>query len=516
MGRLSARSAEEDRVEKEIKIGYIMKRNYTIAVDLGESAVRVAAAYRESRGQLQIAAFSSVPMSGMKGGRIENGDEVAGALRRAIASIEKSIKMKIGRVYCGVSGEFVYMVQHEEQIDIKDKNGRAREEDFQLLRGYMEEVRAPKGYTILDTRMHSSNVDSNRAYKPLLGNYGKRVGARYNFVVCENMALNRVETLFEEMDIEVKRHIASATVLGDGVIRPDELNIGVAIVDLGKGTTNVAIYYSGKLCYSISIPVGSDAINGDLESLNINSRDVEALKVTHGCALADVAELKVLTMSARNANSSSRVIKYNVALIIEARVKSLIKFVEREIRDAGFGGDIISKIILTGGGANLQAVDELFKSHTPYDVEVADCGITLSRTSYEKYGAPEYATMVGLLLRGTIIDNKELQRGEDMPCAFVPDVEGQEEVTAAVEPDFVMTLEGDCGSTVERPRPTTRKRPTSRPVDQPSLFGGDDEPTDDGADSGADKKEEKSGGLFDWFIKKAKKSDEENSAGFDD
>ncbi|MFI3328758.1 MAG: cell division protein FtsA [Rikenellaceae bacterium] len=391
-------------------------RDYTVAVDLGEGKVRVAAAFRENNGALSIAALAEERTEGIKLGRIENSEDVSAALARAVALVEKRISSKIDRLYCGISGEFVYMVQHEESIAISDVKGRSSIADFDKLEGYMQLVKPAEGFEILDFFMHSTTVDSRRAYKKLVGNYGKQVGACYNFVMGENDAIERVKTLLEDRSIKLKEMISSAGHFGEAVVSSEAMEGGVAVVDLGKGITNVAIYYNGVLCYSISIPVGSDVINRDLASLNINKNDIERVKCDYGCAVKDNVELKVLAIEGRRADSPIKMSDYNLALIIEERVKNIVKFVEREIRDAGFADKLAYGVVLTGGGAKLRDIDELFRRHLPYDVEIGNCSMVLASRSVERYRSEEYATLIGLLLRGTALDRDAMEHGCYVPC----------------------------------------------------------------------------------------------------
>ncbi len=387
-------------------------KNYTVAVDLGEGMVRVGAAYKETNGALHIAAYAAERTNGVKMGRIENIVDVSEALQRAVATVEAKIGAKINSMYCGIAGDFVYMAQHEETIDVIDAKGCVTDSDYVKLAELMRKVKAPENYRILSRTMQSTNINGKLAYKKMVGNFSRKIAGCYNFSLCETDAVERVNSLFERNEVKVRKLIPSSIVMGQSVLSQEAKEGGVAVVDLGKGVTNVAIYYQGKLCYSISIPIGADALNNDLRSLNISEHSIEDIKCTYGCAIADKAEMKVISIMGEGNRSTSRIPLYNIAVVIEERMKSIVKFVEREIRDAGFESRLPYGIVLCGGGAKLRSVAELFQLHLSINVSVADCRQVLTGRTAKSYEGAEFATLIALLMRGADLD----ARGKDEPC----------------------------------------------------------------------------------------------------
>ncbi len=399
-----------------------MERDYTIAIDLGEGSVRVAAGYRDSSGRITIAAMNSQKSQGVKRGRIENIIEVTDAMSKAIASVEQKLNIKIQRAYCGISGEFVHTVQHDETIDILNIKSGVSNNDIKKLRELMSTVQASEGDMILDMSPLNYSVDAKSRVKNPLGALGKRIGACYNFILCEKDAYNRLKSTFEHSEIGIKQCFANFSVLGSSVVSKEEKEAGVAVVDLGQGVTNVAIYYKNALQYSISIPIGSSALDRDLTSLKISAQNVEDIKKKYGRAIAEGAELTTMNLQGRTSREFVEVPLVNIATVLEERMTDIVKFVENEIANAGFT-ELLHGIVLCGGGSNLAQVDKLFSRHLCETIRIAT-NIYISKQSPVRNAVnPEFATLMGIMNQGVMRD----ERGVGEPCT-APNMEYEDNV----------------------------------------------------------------------------------------
>ncbi len=380
---------------------------YTIAVDLGESCVVAMAGRLNVAGEIEICAMAKRQTLGMRAGQIENIAQINGALSSALSEIEATLDVKIHQAYGGISGEFIRCERHTESILIEDTNCGVTHTDIVSLNNLMRDVVAPASDTILEYIPENYMVDNRRDIKNPIGAFGRTLSSTFNFTLCDKEALKRLNLAFMQAGITLKRCFANSVAAAEAVLSQDEKEAGVAMVDLGEGVTNVAIYYKGTLRYMISIPIGGAAINNDLQSLMIQERNIESIKIKHGCAISNFAEKGSITVAGRTQRESRSVPKYNIAVVIEQRMMDIIIFVEREIRDAGFEGRLPYGIVLTGGGSKLKHVDELFNRHLGVEVRIASPEERLNSDSAEILSSPEYATVVGLLRRGVEIDQHE-------------------------------------------------------------------------------------------------------------
>lgn len=402
------------------------KSKYTVAVDLGESRVVAVAGALDSAGEIKIYGISKRPTQGLRAGQIENIAQINGALSSAIAELESALEIKIQQAYGGISGEFLRCQRHTESILVEEPNSGVTHSDVVALNNLMRDVEAPAGDSILEYTPENYMVDDRREIKNPVGSFGRTLSSTFNFTLCDKEALKRLNLAFMQAGITMKRCFSNSIVAAEAVLSPDEIEAGVAVVDLGEGVTNVAIYYKSALRYMISIPIGGSAINHDLQSLMIQERNIEKIKINHGCAIASFAESGSVTVMGRTHRDNRNVPLYNIAVAIEQRVMDIIIFVQREIHDAGFEGRLPYGVVLTGGGANLKYVDDLFRRHLGMDVRIASPEEGLSVESVENLVAPEYATVIGLLRRGIELDKRDEGKG----CTVSLHEESEEEKRA--------------------------------------------------------------------------------------
>lgn len=381
------------------------KKGYTIAVDLGQSSVIVAAGLRDDAGKLQIAAIAKHRSEGIKAGRIENIAHVNIALSKCIAEIENKLHIKLQLAYGGISGELVMAHQHRERVNVSEPENGVSVGDISMLHALMERVKPSERDALLESLPLNYKIDNGGELINPVGAFGHVLSSEFNFIVCEKEALGRVNKAFNMAGITLKRCFANSIVAAEAVLTYDERDNGVALVDLGDGVTNVTIYYRGTLRYIGSIPIGESAINNDLRSLMIQERNIEEIKRTHGVAIAGGVSGSV-EIEGRTPRESRVLSLYNVAAVIESRMLDIVEFVAREIRDANFTDKLTYGVVLSGGGANLSLVDKLFERELKLPVRIAQPEDGVGEESLDMVSSPEYATVVGLLRRGVEMDDK--------------------------------------------------------------------------------------------------------------
>lgn len=398
----------EDRVKSgDVDAKAKAGRCYTVALDLGESHVVAIAGYRdEVSGALKIGATAKRPTQGLRVGRIENIAHINGALSAVIADLENKLDIEIEQAYGGISGEFLRCERHTETILIEEPSNGVATTDVVALHNLMRNVLSPESDKILEATPEKYMVDGRGELKNPVGTFGRTLSATFNFTLCEKDALKRLNLAFMQAGITMKSCFSNAIVAAEAVLSTDEMEAGVALVDLGEGVTNIAIYYRGTLRYMVSIPIGGSAINSDLKSLMIQERNIEEIKRKYGCAVATLANKGSISVAGRTPRENKNIPLYNIAVAIEERVSDIIIFIQREIRDAGFEGRLPYGLVLTGGGANLKHIDDLFRRNTQLDVRVATPEESIDVKSLDEVATPGCATVIGLLRRGIALDIK--------------------------------------------------------------------------------------------------------------
>ena len=377
------------------------KKNYTVAVDLGCSSVVVAVGEKTPEGLLDVACVVTKPVEGVNAGRIENIELVSRAIREAMSEAEEQLGIRITEAYAGISGDFVRCARHTDHVFVYDPQNGVNQKDVDALFDRMRNVQAPDDETIMERVPQNYVVDDNQEVKNPVGSFGKKLSSTFNFILCLRTPMQRLDMALKRLGIKMLGVTSNAIATAEAVLLPDEKEEGVAVVDIGGGVTDVAVYYRNVVRYIATIPMGAMAINRDIRTMSVPEKHVESLKRKYGSAVAELApEDKLIRVNGRTAREAKDILLRNLATVIEARATDIAEFVLQEIRDSGYAGKLAYGIVLTGGSAKLKDVDELFRRVTGMDVRIASAETGVAEESREKVVDPAYATAVGILLKG--------------------------------------------------------------------------------------------------------------------
>ena len=377
------------------------RKNYTVAVDLGSSNVVVAVGEKAAEGQMEVASIVSKPVEGVNAGKLENIELVSRAIREAMSEAEEQLGIRITEAYAGISGDFVRCARHTDHVFVYDPQNGVNQKDVDALFDRMRNVQAPDDETIMERVPQNYVVDDNQEVKNPVGSFGKKLSSTFNFILCLRTPMQRLDMALKRLGIKMLGVTSNAIATAEAVLLPDEKEEGVAVVDIGGGVTDVAVYYRNVVRYIATIPMGAMAINRDIRTMSVPEKHVESLKQKYGSAVADLApEDKLIRVNGRTAREAKDILLRNLATVIEARATDIAEFVLQEIRDSGYAGKLAYGIVLTGGSAKLKDVDELFRRVTGMDVRIASAETGVAEESREKVVDPAYATAVGILLKG--------------------------------------------------------------------------------------------------------------------
>ena len=377
------------------------RKNYTVAIDLGSSSVVVAVGEKTAEGLLDVACVVTKPVEGVNAGRIENIELVSRAIREAMSEAEEQLGIRITEAYAGISGDFVRCARHTDHVFVYDPQNGVNQKDVDALFDRMRNVQAPDDETIMERVPQNYVVDDNQEVKNPVGSFGKKLSSTFNFILCLRTPMQRLDMALKRLGIKMLGVTSDALGAPESVLTPDEKEEGVAVVDIGGGVTDVAVYYRNVVRYIATIPMGAMAINRDIRTMSVPEKHVESLKQKYGSAVADLApEDKLIRVNGRTAREAKDILLRNLATVIEARATDIAEFVLQEIRDSGYAGKLAYGIVLTGGSAKLKDVDELFRRVTGMDVRIASAETGVAEESREKVVDPAYATAVGILLKG--------------------------------------------------------------------------------------------------------------------
>lgn len=379
-----------------------MEKNYIAAIDLGSSNV-VAALGNRSGGRVHIEDVVVVPAEGVEGGEVKNVESASRAIRKAVDELEKRQQVRICEVYAGISGSHLRCAKHPYYVLVGGKDGEITAADVRSLNDSMRNMQAPEGYRLLHIVPQHYMVDDEEEVQQPVGRFGKTLGSSFNLVIGKTMIIQRLEKALQKAGVGLSRLFINPLAMAEAVTFPDEKTVGVAVVDLGAGTTDVCIFSGGIVRNMSVIPLGASSVNKDIQSFGIMERYVEQLKVDYGCAVADmVDETKRLNVPGHNPKDTKEISFRNLATIIESRLTDIVEYVMAEIEEAGYEDKLGAGIVLTGGGALLSEIKTLFENKTGMTVRIASPTVVVTEESSEKVADIRTSAAVGMLYHGML------------------------------------------------------------------------------------------------------------------
>lgn len=376
---------------------------YVAAVDLGTTKVVMAVGRKVEKNKIEIVALKEVPSEGVIKGDLRNIDQAASSIREVKNLIEAELGTTIQQVYVGISGQHIQCTNASGYVFVQSSDqgfSDVTQGDVDNLNRQMYRTSVEVGKTIISVLPQTYRVDEEGGISQPVGMEGKRLEAKFNIIVGDEAAIERIRRCFNRAGLEMLKPLLQPLVSADAVLSEDEKELGVAVIDIGGGTTDLCIYHDKIIKHLAVIPIGGNIINEDIKTYGILGRHVEKLKVSFGEAVASRTPVeKYIKIPALN-DISKEIPVRKLAQIIEARMYDIIEYVKHEIEKGAGNIRLGAGIVLTGGGAQLKNIDLLFKSKLDMEVRIAAPGQGLTAECVEglKLSDPKYSTLVGIIL----------------------------------------------------------------------------------------------------------------------
>ncbi len=372
------------------------------AVDIGTTKIVSLVGKFNEQGKLEVLGISQTPSKGVKRGVVLNIEETVNAIQTTSADATKQSGVKFNEVFVGIAGQHIKSVKNRGYINRDSYDVEITRDDLQNLNDDMHKIPVDVGEEILHVLPQSYIVDSETGVKNPVGMFGKRLEANFHIVIGQISSARNIEKCINRVGLDVKQLVLEPLASSASVLTDDEKEAGVALVDIGGGTTDVAVYYDEVIRHTAVIPFGGNVITRDIkEGCAILQRQAESLKVQFGSALGDLAqEDKVVTIPGISGREPKEISFRSLAYIIQSRMEEIIDAVSYEIENSGFMDKLSAGIVLTGGGSMLKHLNQLVKFKTGLDVRIGFPGEKMAADSSEEINQPMYSTSVGLLLKG--------------------------------------------------------------------------------------------------------------------
>ena len=369
-----------------------------VGLDVGTSKIAAIVAEIKPEGGVEIIGMGSHPSRGLKKGVVVNIDTTVSAIQRALEEAELMADCKIREVYTGIAGSHIKSFNSQGMVAIKDKE--VVQMDIDRVIETAKAVQIPNDQQILHILNQEFIIDGQEDVREPLGMSGVRLEAKVHIVTGAVSAAQNIIKCVRRCGLEVRDLILQPLASALAVITEDEKDLGVCLVDVGGGTTDVAVFTHGAIRHTAVIPIAGDQITNDIAmALRTPTKDAEDIKQRFGCALSQLADpqemVEVPGVGDREARELSR---KTLAEVIEPRVEELYSLVQAELRRSGYEELLSSGIVITGGSSVLQGMVELGE-------EIFHMPVRIGKPNYsgglaEVVRHPRYSTGVGLLLAG--------------------------------------------------------------------------------------------------------------------
>ena len=370
----------------------------TVGLDIGTSKVVAIVGKRGESGSVEIVGIGSHPSRGLKRGVVVNIETTVNAIQRAVEEAELMAGCNIHSVYAGIAGSHIKSLNSHGIVAVKDRE--VVQADIDRVIDAAQAVAIPADQKVLHILPQEYVIDNQEGIKEPLGMSGVRLEAKVHLVTCAVNAAQNIEKCVQQCGLDVDDIILEQLASSYAVLTDDEKELGVCVVDIGGGTTDMAIFTGGSIRHTAVIPIAGDQVTNDIAmALRTPTQNAEEIKIKYACALTQLAgaeeTIKVPSVGDRPPRDLSR---QALAEVVEPRYEELFTLVQAELRRSGFEDLIAAGIVLTGGTSKMEGIVELAEEifHMPVRLASPQRVTGLS----DVVNNPMYATGVGLLMYG--------------------------------------------------------------------------------------------------------------------
>jgi len=375
-----------------------LNNNLIVALDIGTSKVVAIVAGVLPDGRLEIVGVGSYPSTGMRKGVIVNIDAVVNSIQRAVEEAELMAGCQIHAVYTGIAGSHIRSFNSRGIVAIK--NQEVTKLDIERVIDAAKAVAIPADQKILHILPQEFMVDNQTGIKEPLGMAGVRLEANIHMITSAVSCAQNITNCVRRCDLDVADITLEQLASSYAVLAEDEKYLGVCILDIGAGTTDVAVFTDGAIRHTASIPVAGDQVTNDLAvAFRIATEAAENIKLKYGCALTELADAELrVDVTYIGEGKTQSISQFNLTNVIEPRYEELFCLVRDELTRVGLDGALNAGIVLTGGSSKISGIMELAESVFKLPVRLGVPHNILGLTEVLK--APTFSTGIGLLLYG--------------------------------------------------------------------------------------------------------------------
>tara|TARA_B100001093_G_scaffold144068_1_gene136670 strand:+ start:877 stop:2199 length:1323 start_codon:yes stop_codon:yes gene_type:complete len=402
------------------------KNNLSVGLDIGTTKIVAMVGIKNSFNKLEIIGVGKSKSLGVHRGVVNNITQTIQSIQQAISQAEDESSFKINGVVVGIAGQHIRSLQHSDYITRPNSDEVISEDDIEKLINQVYKLVMLPGEEIIHVLPQEFKVDGQAEIKEPIGMYGGRLEANFHVVVGQVSSIRNIGRCIKSAGLSMKNITLEPLASSDAVLSNEEKEAGVALIDIGGGTTDLAIFKDGIIRHTAVIPFGGNVITDDIkEGCSIIEKQAELLKIKFGSAWpGENKETEIVAIPGLQGRDPKEISLKTLSKIINARIVEIIEYAFLEIKNYGHEEQkkkLIAGIVLTGGGSQLRHLKQLVEYITGMDTRIGYPNEHLSGESEKEKTSPVFSTAVGLLMNAVedredkdIINNK---KNDDDSCS---------------------------------------------------------------------------------------------------
>ncbi|TDQ30683.1 cell division protein FtsA [Zeaxanthinibacter enoshimensis] len=392
--------------------------NYSVGLDIGTTKIVAIIGKENEYGKIEVVGIGRSKSLGVHRGVVNNITQTIQSIQQAVEQAEANSGLKIGSVVVGIAGQHIRSLQHSDYITRANSEEVINEDDLDKLCNQVYKLVMLPGEEIIHVLPQEYRIDGQGEIKQPMGMYGGRLEANFHVVVGQVSSIKNVGRCIKSAGLDLGNITLEPLASSDAVLSQEEKEAGVALIDIGGGTTDLAIFKDGIIRHTAVIPFGGNVITEDIkEGCSIIEKQAELLKIKFGSAWpGENKDNEIVSIPGLRGREPKEITLKNLSKIIHARVVEIIEQVYVEIKNYGHEEQkkkLIAGIVLTGGGSQLKHLKQLVEYITGMDTRIGYPNEHLAGDSDEEIASPLYATAVGLLMNAVKNQGRKKQEAEE-------------------------------------------------------------------------------------------------------
>jgi cell division protein FtsA len=391
------------------------QQEYAVGLDIGTTKIVAMIGRKNEYGKLEILGVGRSKSLGVHRGVVNNITQTITSIQQAVSQAEAVSGIKIKDVTVGIAGQHIRSLQHSDYITRADSEVVIDQDDIATLCNQVFKLVMLPGEEIIHVLPQEYKIDGQSDVKEPVGMYGGRLEANFHVVVGQVASIRNIYRCVKSADLELKRITLEPLASADAVLSQEEKEAGVALIDIGGGTTDLAIFKDGIIRHTAVIPQGGNIITQDIkEGCSIIEKQAELLKTKFGSAWpGENKENEIVSIPGLRGREPKEITLKNLSKIIHARVIEILETVFVEIKNYGHDEpkkQLIAGVVLTGGGSQLKHIKQLAEYVTGMPSRIGYPNEHLAGDSDTESTSPLFATAVGLVMKGL---ERQFEEGEE-------------------------------------------------------------------------------------------------------